>query len=232
MIRRDYILRMLADFFEVLSRIRGLQNSQLWDHARQLTDEEFQRLVGMNGSEIAKLSETELLARIIQGETTLAVTEKTLIVATLLKEAGDIAEGQENCVGSRSHYLKGLDLLLGVLAREDTLEFPEFVPRVEGFLQGLRDGSLPLTTQAKLMHHYERTGEFGKAEDMLFSMLDDAPTNSDLIGLGVAFYHRLQIKSDDELTLGNLPRSELEAGLAQLQARNAESSRPVIGSSS
>jgi len=30
MIRRDYILRMIAEFVEVLSRIRSLKTSQLW----------------------------------------------------------------------------------------------------------------------------------------------------------------------------------------------------------
>jgi hypothetical protein len=38
----------------------------------------------------------------------------------------------------------------------------------------LRNDPLPLRTLALLMQHYERTGEFAKAEDELFAMLDAA----------------------------------------------------------
>jgi hypothetical protein len=37
MIRRDYILRMLAEFFEALSRIRSLQKGQKWGEASLAT---------------------------------------------------------------------------------------------------------------------------------------------------------------------------------------------------
>ena len=229
MIRRDYILRMLAEFFEVLSRIRGLQKGQLWDQARQLTDQEFHRLVGLGAAAVAQLSETELLARVIQGETSLAVREKTLILATLLKEAGEIAAGQEHYIESRAYHLKGLDLLLGVLAREDIFEFTEFVPRVEAFVQALSDGPLPLATQAMLMQQYERSGAFGKAEDILFSMMEEAPQNASLLDFGIAFYQRLRSQSDDALAAGNLPRGELEAALAQLVARKAATPPAAVG---
>ncbi|HZR20645.1 MAG TPA: DUF6483 family protein [Verrucomicrobiae bacterium] len=223
MIRRDYLLRMLAEFLAVLSRIRSLQKGQLWDEAQKLTSGELHQLTGTSPRELLELSETELLARLIRGENTLAVREKTLIVTTLLKEAGDIAAGRANESEAAAYYLKGLNLLLGVLAREEMSDFPEFVPRVETFLQGLANASLPLATQALLMQHYERSGSFAKAEDALFGILEQQPQNRDVLEFGAAFYHRLQGKSDDALIAGNLPRPEVQAGLAQLEARRAES---------
>jgi len=222
MIRRDYILRMIAEFLEVLSRLRSLQTAQLWTEAAQAADQEFQRLIGLGAPALARLSPTELLARVIKAETTLAVREKTLMLATLLKEAGDIATGQGHFEEAKLYHLKGLDLLLEVLSREEVSEFPEFVPRVDAFLQALDDTDLPLTTQAMLMQYFERLGEFGKAEDCLFSMLDEVPHNNDLLELGISFYQRLKTRSDDLLIQGNLPRAELEAGLAQLVARKSE----------
>ena len=164
MIRRDYILRMLEEFFEVLSRIRALQKSEKWGEARLATDKELQQLVGAGPQAIVHLSETELLARLIKGEPSQAVREKTLMLATLLKEAGDISFGQTRDVEGRSFYLKGLHfLLLGVLEREQVFDFPEFVPRVDAFLQVLSDAPLPITTQGMLMQHFERIGEFASA---------------------------------------------------------------------
>lgn len=224
MIRRDYILRMLEEFFEVLARIRALQKGQKWQEASQITEKEFEQLIGANANEVARLSETELLARLIRGEPTQAVRDKTLMLATLLKEAGDIAAAEGRSAESLSCHLKGLHVLLGVLAREDPFDCPAFVPRVEGFLAGLGDFALPLTTQAMLMQHYERIGEFGKAEDVFLAMLDDDPTNPVLVNFGTSFYRRLQSLSDEALKQGNLPRAEVDTGLAQLASRSAAES--------
>jgi hypothetical protein len=218
-IRRDYILRMLAEFFEALSRIRSLQKNQKWQEASLANDQEFQRLISADAELAVRLSETELLARLIHGEPSLAVRDKTLMLTSLLKEQGDIATGQGQHEPGRACYLKGLHLLLGVLAHEGTAEFPEFVPRVDAFLHALADTPLPVTTLAMLMRYYEQAGEFGRAEDSLFSMLEADPDNAAVLDFGFSFYERLRAKTDQALLEGNLPRTELEAGLAQLIKR-------------
>jgi hypothetical protein len=223
MIRRDYILRMLAEFFETLSRIRSLQKGQNWNEASAAADKEFQRLISADAELASGLSETELLARLINGEPSLAVRDKTLMLAALFKEQGDIARGQGRIEAGTACYLKGLHLLLGVLAHEGPAEFPEFVPRIETFLNALSDVSLPMTTQVMLMRHFEQSGEFGRAEDALFSMLEAEPENSALLDFGISFYERLQGKTDNALQEGNLPRTEIEAGLSQLLARKKAS---------
>jgi hypothetical protein len=219
MLRRDYILRMVAEFFEALSRIRSLKNDQQWVEASQLTDAQLQKLIGMSSPEVAQLSETELLARLIRGESSLAVREKTLMLVALLKEAGDTAANQHSVVETGAFYLKALHLLLGVFARDEASDCPEFVPKVEVLTTALNGITLPLATQAMLMQHYERLEEFAKAEDRLFSMLDIEPGNRDLIQFGIAFYRRLLARSDDALITGNLPRTEIEAGLSELLGR-------------
>src|SRR5438876_4702678 len=98
---------------------------------------------------------------------------------------------------------------------------PEFVPKVEQFVATLAEAPLPLETHALLMHHYERIGELAKAEDALFAMLDADSQNPRLIEFGISFYERLLGQSDAILTGGNLPRPEVEAGLAELRRRSA-----------
>ena len=219
MIQRDYILRMIEEFIRALTRISELKTDRRWQEAAGAVDEEFQRLIGAGADAVSQLTETELLARLIRGEPTQAVHEKTLILTALLKEAGDVAARQERAEESRACYLKGLHLLLESLAREETFALPEFVPRVEMFAAALRGAPLPLETQALLMQHYERSGEFAKAEDALFAMLEAEPDNTGLVEFGVSFYQRLQAQSDAALAAGNLPRPELEAGLAELRKR-------------
>src|SRR5260221_6942520 len=138
----------------------------------------------------------------MQGEPTQVVHDKALLLTSLLKEAGDVATAQDRAEDSRACYLKGLNLLLDVLAQADTFEFPDFVPKVEVFAQALEDAPLPTRTLARLMQHYERTGELGKAEDALYAILDAEPDNPGVVGFGITFYERLKSQSDPALEAG------------------------------
>jgi hypothetical protein len=227
MIRRDYILRQVEQFVATLAKIAGLAKTEQWQKASAATAMEFQRLTGMDALEVVRMSETELLARLIQGEPTQVVESKAFLLATLLKTQGDLIAGQGRLEESRPYYLKGLHLLLDTFGRNEITERPDFVPAVEAFLAGLRDAPLPVKTNAMLMRHYERTGEFAKAEDALFGMVDAGPDQAELLDFGRLFYQRLLGLSDDALTAGNLPRAEVRAGLSELDARQARLRRTV-----
>src|SRR6266404_876163 len=219
MIRRDYILRMIEEFLQALNRIRGLKQRQDLRTAGAELDKEFQRLVGGGPQAVAALSETELISRLIQGESTHLVHDKTLMLASLLKEAGDLAIAEERTEEGRSIYMKGLRLLLQALLRQEVYECPEYVPKVEMFMLALADTPLPLETQALLMQYYERTGEFSRAEDALFAMLEMEPENQGIVEFGITFYDRIANQRDANLIAGDLPRSELESGMAELRKR-------------
>lgn len=221
MIQRDYIVRMIEEFFQMLARLKALKQEQRWGEAAGTVDEQLRRLVGADAEAVTQLSETELLARLIQGELPLAVSDKLLMLTRLLQEAGEAAAAEGRLGASRACYLKGLHLLLDSLAHGEASERPELVPSVEAFVAALADVPLPLPTQALLMQHYERVGEFAKAEDRLFAMLEAEPENAGLVEFGIAFYERLRGQSDASLAAGNLPRPELEAGLAELRGRQA-----------
>jgi hypothetical protein len=215
MIRRDYLLRMIEEFMQVLSRIHSLKRGELWRESSEAIEQEFARLLGGGASAVIHLSETELLARIIKEGPTHAVRDKTLMLVTLLKEAGDLSFVQSRAEEGRALHTKALNLLLDTLARYEPFECPEFVPHIAVLVNGLQDTPLPMETQVRLMQHYERIGEFASAENCLFTMLEEASDNPGLKEFGISFYHRLQNQSDDALAAGNLPRAELAAGLEE-----------------
>jgi hypothetical protein len=219
MIRRDYILRMIEEFMQALSRIRSLKQSQRWNEAADQLDSEFQKLIGEGAEAIARCSETELIARLMQDGPTHALRDKTFILATLLAEAGDVAIGKDQSAAGRECHVKALHLLLDILGRDDVFECPEFVPKIELLRERLRNEPLPLRTLAMLMQHYERTSEFAKAEDELFAMLDTEPDNDTIKKFGITFYQRLLAQSDATLAAANLPRAEAEDGLKEWQDR-------------
>ena len=222
MIRRDYILRMIEEFIRALAKITALKQGQRWGETSEALDEEFKRLIGSDAQTVAQLSETELLARLLQGEPTQVVRQKTLLLTTLLKEAGDVAAATDHPEASRDCYLKALHLLLETLASGEVFEWPEFVPKVQLLVDALQPTALPAHTQAMLMLHYERTGEFAKAENALFALLDAEPANNAIVKFGIAFYQRLLGQSDIALSEANLPREEVEEGLKELQERRTK----------
>jgi tetratricopeptide (TPR) repeat protein len=219
MIRRDYILRMIEECIRALARINALKQGQRWNEASDELDAEFKKLLGEGAPAVARLSETDLLTRLMQEGPTHALRDKTLILTTLLKEAGDVAAAAERTEESREYYLKALHLLLDVLARGEVFECPEFVPKVEMLKKALRETPLSARMQALLMQHYERTGEFAKAEDAFHALLDTDPANEAIVEFGIAFYQRLLTHSEPVLNEANLPRVEVQEGLKELQGR-------------
>ncbi len=222
MIRRDYILRMIQELGEALSRINALKNAGRWQQASETLDEQLRRLTEEDADGIVKLTETELLSRLIRDEPTFAIPDKTLILASLLKAAGDLAAEQGRLTDSRSYHLKGLQVLLGLLAQGELSDSPRFIPAVEEFVLALGPSELAPQTQALLMQHYERIGQFAKAEDVLYALLELSPEDHYLLDFGIAFYERLLRHGDAQLDAGNLPRPELETALADLRNKKLQ----------
>lgn len=220
MIRRDYLLRQMEEFVAAMAQLAGLAKQQQWQATTTITSEQFKALAGLEAAELIRLSDTDLLARIVEGEPTHVVENKIFMLATLLKAQGDILAGEGKMEESRPYYLKGLHLLLDTFAQSGIVRRYDFVPTVETYLVALQEEPLPLPTNALLMRHYEQAGQFAKAEDALFMMLDTEPGSNELMNFGAAFYRRLLSLSDHALAQGNLPRGEVEAGLAELNRRH------------
>ncbi len=219
MIRRDYILRMVEEFVRAVARIQELKKKQSWGEARSEIEKELKQLFGGSIKEIEKLSETEILGKLIASDSAFIVKEKATILATLLKESGDVAIGNGDVEKGRALHLKGFNLLLGLLNRGDIYDVPEYSPSVETFLQALGDDPLPLDTLAKLMQYFERTGNFARAEDVLFEIAEAGDFQAELRRFGVSFYERLLARTDEQLQSGGLPREEVESGLEEFKNR-------------
>jgi tetratricopeptide (TPR) repeat protein len=219
MLRRDYLLRQIEEFVGALMRMAGLAKAEQWEAASGIANSQFKSLAGAEAGELLAMSETELIARLAEGDSGSRIQEKIFMVARLFKESGDILRGQGRIEESHAYYLKGLRLLLDAMADDPASRRPEFFPSIESFLIGFHDSALNLETNALLMRHYEQVREYAKAEDALFGMLDTEPGNIELLDFGVGFYERLLRLDDEALELGNLPRAEVNSGLAELNAR-------------
>jgi hypothetical protein len=213
MIRRDYLLRMIDQCVAALTRCAGLVLRGEFETARGELDQSMRTLSGLSVDEVAAMPESELLALLLRGEPTQMLRQRCMLVVALLRQAGDARAAEGRPADARACYLKALHLQLQISLQEGPFEAPEFVPRIEALVSALVSDSLPVQTTAALMQYYERSGDFGKAEDALYSIRESEELSPSLREFGIQFYERLARRSDTELELGNLPRSEVEAGL-------------------
>jgi hypothetical protein len=165
---------------------------------------------------IGTLTDTELFAALLHAGELHAQTEKSFMLARVLIEAAEVAEAENHDHTSGVLRLKALHLLLHTALRGDVYEWPEFAPNIDLLLQRLPRPELPVHTQALLMQHFERTGQFAKAEDALHAMLEHFSDNPPLRQMAISFYQRLLAQTDAALEAGNLPREEVQAALAEL----------------
>lgn len=215
MFREDYILRIVRQATQILARILGLRQTHQYPEALALIDEMFAEFFGLRSVIVNHLSERDLIAMAAVGQE--VDTGRLLILAELLKAEGDIHADQGSTAESYSRYLKSLNLFLEIARLAKTTELPEEFSKIESIADQLKTTGLPVETQAALLSYYEATGKFARAEDVLFQLIESRPRPEEVIEQGIAFYERLQGKTDTELAAGNLPRDEVEQSLRELR---------------
>ncbi|MBV9230296.1 MAG: hypothetical protein JOZ18_13365 [Chloroflexi bacterium] len=214
MINKDYILRLAEQLGRTLAIILGLRKADRNEDALIYIDDLLLQMLGFTSRFINSLSE-DMLVRTFSPLGTLNV-EACLWAASLLKAEGEIYEDMGNSKESYYRYVKSLRLLLEVLLYEHIDNDSDFYVAAKDLLNKLEDYELPRSTKEKLFTYYEHIGQYAKAEDTLFELLEDDSTDSMLVERGQAFYARLLTKSNSDLIAGNFSREEVQDGLAQL----------------
>ncbi len=224
-------MRMIRDFVNAMVLLARLKKERRPDEARQLIRKTWEDLFGLPAETIDSLSEQTLMA-MVKNKTILNV-DTCVMVARLYKETGDIAaldhrpdESYRNLIKSLNVYL---DIAIDPSVTEETfhLQTDGMQEEVEGLINPHRDIEdlsrdlshlyLPVETRRLLFRYYEKYGFYGRAEDVLFDLLEHERSD-DIVEDGLHFYRRLLNLQDDLLSSGNLPRSEVEDGLKHLRS--------------
>jgi hypothetical protein len=224
-VQRDYILRTIEQFGQFWSALIHLKAHQQYQEARALLDQTLQRSLGLNAAALANLPAVELIALIRLGHSqrlgNSMLTDRLTVLALMLREDADLLAAQRDHEASDDRALKALQVSLTVALddAETSSRVAEMIPALE---QQLARYDLPTAVKDQLWQYYEHAGQFAKAEDWLFALLDDEQAPLDTASRGLTFYTQLQAKSDAELAAGNLPREEVAASQAELQALASE----------
>ena len=204
MFQRDYILRLIELFAKIVARVLQLKENKEYDQALQEIGEAYRSLLGIPAHLVHSMWDFELIDLLKSGE-------KCGIMAGLLKEEAEIYALQNKKSESVLIYFKALSLLL---------EAPEIQSEeLDKILHSLENYETPARLKRKLISYHERSGNYSRAEDLLFE-LADAPDSS-IREFGISFYSRLKEKSSEDLQKGNLSPEEIVEGLSAFERKLA-----------
>ena len=213
MFERDYLMRMIEQAAQALARILTRKKSGTAEEVLEEISVSGRSLVGFE-PDVALMLPDEELQRLATVSGTVD-WPRLAFLARLLCEQAEIHAAAAKPELALPRWRKGLAIFAGVLAHNSGPDLlrahGEALARAAASLVhealGPRDALL-------LARYFEATGELGRAEDQLYPWIeaDEADARAHARG----FYERLLAKSDAELERGNLPRDEVEEGLARL----------------
>jgi len=208
MIRRDYILRMVAELAQVLARVISLKNRQEYEQALKEINTALHELRDENAKSSHELSLAGWIALCRKhGQ---AASGLMIAVADLLKEQGKVQVAQGKLDGGARSRALALGLFLEALLSGETFVTVELLAKVEELFASVRETLSDPEAWRRLVSYFEARGRFGQAEDALFAWL--AVGDPAAVREGLAFYDRLTSLNDEALERGELPRAELEQG--------------------
>lgn len=219
MLREDYILSWIRRYLQWMAELFGLVRAQDHELALRRIDMILRTLLEVGPDSVTKLTDGEILARLTLGDPPQLVQEKFVVLAAVLEQLGIVFLDKNQPDIARDCFVKALHLIVGLKLRGAAPQLIEHAPTLERLTDRLRQMVVPERTWASLVLLFEREGKYAKAEDALFTLLDSAPDNREAIELGIEFYKRLGVLSDETLEAGDLPRTEVAAGLAELEQR-------------
>lgn len=214
MITRDYLLRMIHQLAQVLARVLKLNEAKCYDESLEEINASSRRLIGMDIRMLTSLSDTEFIRLLGLGDR--FDLEKCVVAAELLRMVGEVKLAQGDEASTYECRVASLSLFLELLRHETGTLPKEYSDSVERLVKELSVYELSLALRQRIFQYYEYAGRFDLAENVLVEILQQEPG---LVSEGVKFYTRLQAKSDEDLSKGNLPRNEVEEGLNNLKRR-------------
>ena len=209
MIRNDYIMRLIDEFTRMVVRALGLVDQRRFQEALEVVRAETGRLIGIDGAMLELLDSKSL-------RKTLRTPERLLIAARALEESAGMYRQAGEASRATANAVKALDLFAGVLASDPDALDGDAMRRARVIATGLDADGLSWDERVAFAGWAEVVGDYSRAEDLLFDLVNEGLDTERLVNAALAFYDRLQALDDETLEAGGLPRPEAEDGRAHM----------------
>ncbi len=214
MLTKDYIMRMIDILVKVLAKLIFYKKSRNFEEAFKEIDHITKEMFGLDRKFINSLSDSRLIEMIGKSETLLA--PNCYLLGVLFKEEAEILELQNESEKSFEMYERSLNLFVEGLKNSPVLIESDHLSKINQTAAKLEDAAINIKTEENLFFYYEYTGQFDKAEDIIYDLIEYDPK---YLKEGIKFCERLLEKPDNILIKGNLPREEVEESLSNLKSK-------------
>ncbi|MBD3289777.1 hypothetical protein GF337_13300 [candidate division KSB1 bacterium] len=219
MLHKDYIMRMIEQFSNVLAQIIFNRQIKKYDLAETEIQKAYKDLLGSDREFILSLSDDAIL-RLFKSSSETGY-ERCIFIAELMKEEAQIIESKD---GSEAYamdlYFKAFRVLGQVIIESKYWRQEPYLNSLEFLVNKISRAELPDSILIKLFQYYDIIDSYAEAENILFDLIDNNYPN--ILEEGEQFYQRLLKLSDDALTAGNLPREEVNDGLKEIRIKSAD----------
>lgn len=214
MLQRDYLMKMTQMLATVLTKVLFNKENKNYMEAEKDIESAAKTLVGLDLNLIKILNVEDVLKLM---KTSDVYAGRCLISAELLKEYGDILGEKDRINESIDIYIKSLWLYLETILTKELPEPEIYYDRINFLIKNLTTPETDTELKLKIFAYYEFSGQYSKAEDVLFELMD-----SDTEGIkakALKFYERLQKETDEELGKGNFSHGEVEESIEEVNSR-------------
>lgn len=215
MYQRDYIMRLIEQFGQALQRILKKREAEQFDAALYEISQAGKTLLGLDMTLLRVLDDRQIVEFLTTSDG--LDSGRCLVIAELFLQEGEITALVGDAEESLRDHIKSLSLFLSALAENEQLRSETYFSKVEDLRQRLSAASLPGHVTLKLCRYCEQRGDYAKAEDLLFALLETGYPG--IAEAGRAFFARLLALSDAALQQGNLPRNEVVEGQRDFEKR-------------
>lgn len=221
MYRKDYLLRLVEEMTQMISKVFGLKQQKKHTEALWEIDEMLSRQFRLNSKLLNSLSPEDIVQLFRSGGSVEA--DKLQSAARLLEEEADILLDMDKLDEGNTLLVKVLHLYLSASMHGADPHLYDLPRRINELLERVRVYGLPDTTERLLFTYAEEEGKYASAEDSLYRLLGRDAVDYEA---GKLFYERLLVINPDVLEEGGLPLLEVEEGFKELKERFSHVKNP------
>lgn len=209
MLQRDYLMRMTEMLTAVIAKVMFNKETKNYEEAEKEIETAAKTIVGLDLRIINILNPQDIIQLM---KTSDLYAGRCLVSAELLKEYADVHElnGKDNS----SIILKSLNLYIEAILSKELPEPEKYYSKINELISFIAESDLQDDLNFKIIDYYEFSGQYSKAEDMIFELIEN--NNKDIIDRSVSFYKKLLHRTDEELESGNLSREEVNDALDEI----------------
>ncbi len=209
MLQRDYLMRMTEMLTAVIAKVMFNKEIKNYEEAEKEIETAAKTIVGLDLRIINILNPQDIIQLM---KTSDLYAGRCLVSAELLKEYADVHElnGKDNS----SIILKSLNLYIEAILSKELPEPEKYYSKINELISFIAESDLQDDLNFKIIDYYEFSGQYSKAEDMIFELIEN--NNKDIIDRSVSFYKKLLHRTDEEIESGNLSREEVNDALDEI----------------